>query len=182
MDSRNIYTCDLKRYEKEIGGSKKHSLQLRWLKSFRMCKIYRHKNPLMYLYWRTLYRKLSKITHIQISWTTSIGAGFYIAHYGRIIINPKAIIGSNVNISTGVIIGQENRGKRKGVPVIGNEVWIGANAVIVGNVRIGSDVLIAPNSYVNCDVPDHSIVLGNPCQIRHKLNATESYVENKISL
>lgn len=182
MDIKNIYTCDLKRYENEIEGGKTHSLQLRWLKSFRMCKIYRHKNPLMYLYWRSLYRKLSKITHIQISWTTSIGAGFYISHYGRIIVNPKAIIGNNVNISTGVIIGQENRGKRQGVPIIGNEVWIGANAVIVGNIRIGSDVLIAPNSYVNCDVPDHSIVLGNPCQIRHKLNATESYVENKVSL
>ena len=106
MDIKNIYTCDLKRYENEIEGGKKHSLQLRWLKSFRMCKIYRHKNPLMYLYWRSLYRKLSKITHIQISWTTSIGAGFYIAHYGRIIVNPKAIIGNNVNISAGVIIGR----------------------------------------------------------------------------
>lgn len=41
-------------------------------------------------------------------------------------------------------------GGRQGTPVIGNEVWIGINAAIVGNVTIGDDVLIAPNSYVNC--------------------------------
>ena len=51
---------------------------------------------------------------------------------------------------------------RKGTPVIGDEVWIGINSTIVGNVKIGNDVLISPNSFVNCDIPDHSIVFGNP--------------------
>lgn len=97
-----------------------------------------------------------------------------------ITINPKAILGKNINIHKGVTIGQENRGKRKGVPIIGNEVWIGINSTIVGNVSIGNDVLIAPNSYVNCDVPDHSIVIGNPCIIKHRDNATEDYINNRI--
>lgn len=78
------------------------------------------------------------------------------------------------------MIGQENRGKRKGTPIIGNEVWIGANAVIVGNVKIGNDVLIAPLSYVNFDVPDHSIVVGNPAKIISKEYATKDYINNKI--
>lgn len=43
---------------------------------------------------------------------------------------------------------------------------------------VGDDVLIAPNSYVNCDVPSHSIVFGNPCIIKHKDNATEGYINN----
>ena len=77
-------------------------------------------------------------------------------------------------------IGQENRGVRKGSPVIGDCVWIGINAAIVGNVKIGNDVLIAPNSYVNCDVPDHSVVFGNPCIIKHRDNATEDYINNKV--
>lgn len=85
-----------------------------------------------------------------------------------------------MNIATECTIGQENRGKRRGVPIIGDEVWIGTNAVIVGAVRIGTDVLIAPNSYVNCDIPDHSVVFGNPCVIRHKDDATREYVTNKI--
>lgn len=66
-----------------------------------------------------------------------------------------------------------------GAPVISDNVWIGTNAVIVGAVHMGTDVLIAPNSYVNCDVPEHSIVLGNLCVIKHRLNVTESY-ENDI--
>lgn len=71
-------------------------------------------------------------------------------------------------------------GGRRGAPVIGNEVWIGINAVIVGKVTIGDDVLIAPNSYVNCDVPSHSIVFGNPCIIKHRENATEGYINRKV--
>lgn len=63
---------------------------------------------------------------------------------------------------------------------IGNEVWIGINAAIVGNVTIGDDVLIAPNSHVNCDVPSHSIVFGNPCIIKHRENATEGYIDSKV--
>lgn len=57
---------------------------------------------------------------------------------------------------------------------------MGVNATIVGSIIIGDDVLIAPNSYVNCDVPSHSVVFGNPCIIKHKENATESYINNKI--
>lgn len=71
-------------------------------------------------------------------------------------------------------------GGRQGAPVIGNEVWIGINAAIVGKITIGDDVLIAPNSYVNCDVPSHSIVFGNPCIIKHRENATEGYINRKV--
>lgn len=130
--------------------------------------------------WRTVYRRLTRITQIQVPLFTNIGEGFYIGQCVRIIINPKAVIGKNVNISTGCTIGQENRGKRMGALVISDNVWIGTNAVIVGAVHIGTDVLIAPNSYVNCDVPEHSIVLGNPCVIKHRLNATEGYVNDIV--
>ena len=69
------------------------------------------------------------------------------------------MIGKNINIATGVTVGQKNRGERKGCPIIGDNVWIGTNSVIVGNITIGTDVLIAPLAYVNFDVPDHSIFL-----------------------
>lgn len=71
-------------------------------------------------------------------------------------------------------------GGRQGAPVIGNEVWIGINAAIVGKITIRDDVLIAPNSYVNCDVPSHSIVFGNPCIIKHRENATEGYIDRRV--
>ena len=122
-------------------------------------------NLLSKYYYKIKLRHISNKTQIQILPETTIGEGFYIGHLGRIIINPKCKLGKNINVSTGVVIGQENRGKREGVPTIKNECWIGPNAVIVGNITIGNDVLIAPLSYVNFDVPDHSIVIGIPGKI-----------------
>ena len=124
--------------------------------------------------------RLSRKYHFQIPYDTNIGKGFYLAHFGRVIIHPKAVIGYNVNVSTGVVIGTHFRGKRKGAPTIGNFVWIGANAVIVGNINIGNNVLIAPGAYVNFDVPDGSIVIGNPGLIRRAPGATLSYINNTI--
>lgn len=112
-----------------------------------------------------------------IPFATSIGPGFYIGHFGTVIINAKTQIGKNVNVAPGVTIGQVNRGKRMGTPVIGNSVWIGANAVIVGNISIGDDVLIAPGAYVNDDVPAHSVVMGNPSKIVSS-NGTNGYIAN----
>ena len=92
----------------------------------------------------------------------------------------KVKIGKNCNIMHGVTIAQANRGKHVGVPEIGNEVWIGTNAVIVGKIKVGNNVLIAPNVYLNTDVPDNSVVVGNPAQIISKLNATEDYINHKV--
>lgn len=161
-----------------------------WVKSFIFTPgftyivIYRKargsKNILSKIIYRIWLRILQMIYHFQIPYQTEIGEGFYIGHFGNIIINSKAKLGKNVNITTGVVIGQTNRGKKQGVPTIGSEVWIGANSVIVGNIKIGNNVLIAPNSYINFDVPDNSIVIGNPAKIKFDLRATEGYVHNKI--
>lgn len=100
--------------------------------------------------------------------------------FGAYSLNPNAIIGKNVNVATGVTIGQENRRARKGCPQIGDRVWIGTNAVVVGNIQIGNNVLIAPLSNVNFNVPDHTIVIGNPARMIPCENATESYIENIV--
>ena len=101
----------------------------------------------------------------EISPTTAIGPGFYLGHFGGVVISPRAVLGSNINIAQGVTIGAASRGARRGAPTLGNRVWVGANAVIVGRVTIGDDALIGPGAYVNFDVPAMSIVIGNPGQI-----------------
>jgi serine O-acetyltransferase len=110
-----------------------------------------------------------------------IGKGFYIGHFGTIIVSNNSVIGKNCNIATGVTIGASRRGLKKGAPVLGDYVWIGTNAIIVGGITIGSDVLIAPGAYVNFDVPDHSIVLGNPGKIIPRENATEGHINNTLN-
>lgn len=178
----SIFKKDLYRYYGEGGEPflKKvfRPLELQYIAIFRkanMCKFL----PLKLFYMLRL-RKMSNKTQIQIPARTSIGEGFYIGHFGRVIIHPDAKLGKNINVSTGVTIGIENRGKRKGVPQISDNCWIGANAVIVGNIKIGSDVLIAPLTYVNFDVPDHSIVIGTPGRIIPRENATADYICNRI--
>lgn len=121
-----------------------------------------------------LYR-LSKKYGLEISPKCTIGKGLYMGHPYNITIGEGVIIGKNVNIHKGCTIGKSNRGKI-GSPVIGDNVYIGINSTIVGNVHVGNDVLIAPNSYVNIDIPDHSVVIGNPAIIHSKINATENYV------
>ena len=117
---------------------------------------------------------------VELNYKTLIGPGLYIGHPYGITINPTVVIGKNCNIHKGVTIGQENRGIREGTPTIGDEVWIGVNSTIVGKISIGDDVLIAPNTYVNRDIPSHSIVFGNPCIVKNRENATEQYINNKI--
>ena len=109
-----------------------------------------------------------------------IGPGLYLGHAHNINVSPLAKIGKNCNLNKGCTIGRENRGKRIGAPTLGDDVWVGSNSMVVGNIHIGSDVLIAPNAYVNFDVPDHSIVIGNPAKIIKKENATDSYITMRI--
>lgn len=121
-----------------------------------------------------LYR-LSRKYGLEISPRAEIGEGLYLGHPYNITVGEGVILGKNVNLHKGCTIGRSNRGN-VGSPVIGNRVFIGINSVVVGNVQIGDDVLIAPNSYVNFEVPDHSVVIGNPGIIHHRENATENYV------
>lgn len=115
---------------------------------------------------------------IQIPRTVKIGAGFLIPHHGGIVLNSKSIIGANCTLMHNVTLGNTKRGSRQGAPTIGDSVYIGPGAVIVGKIQIGNNVLIAPNSYINIDIPSDSIVLGNPCIIKPDKNATSGYINN----
>ena len=102
---------------------------------------------------------------ISISPRTQIGSGFYICHFGGIIINQSAVIGKNCNISHEVTVGRANRGARKGIPVIGDNVYIGPGAKVIGNIRIGNNVAIGANSVVTKDVPNNGVVVGIPGKV-----------------
>ena len=110
-----------------------------------------------------------------LSPTTAIGPGFYLGHFGGVVISPYAVLGANVNIAQGVTIGAASRGARKGTPILGDRVWVGAHAILVGKINVGNDALIAPGAYVNFDVPAHGLVLGNPGRVV-AMTGSEGYV------
>lgn len=127
---------------------------------------------------RYKYKQLTFKYMYQIPRLTKIGKGLQISHFGTCLVHTKAVFGENCYFSHNIAVGVSKRGPKQGVPTVGNRVWIGANAIVMGNITIGDDVLIAGNSFVNVDVPAHSIVLGNPAKIIPRDNATEGYILN----
>lgn len=146
----------------------------------RKCELYRGKNKLIFILYRIVYEHYMIKYGVDIGSKTEIGSGFIIRHIGGIAINNEVKIGNNVEILQGVTIGYERRGNRKGNPTIGNNVWIGSNSIIVGNITLGNNVLVAPGTFINFDVPDNSIVIGNPGRVIRKKNAVENYVINVL--
>lgn len=124
---------------------------------------------------RLILERLKYKLGLSIPYQTKIGSGFYIGHFGGIVINASAIIGKNCNISQGVTLGQANRGKNKGYPVIGDNVYIGPGAKIFGSVNIGNNVAIGANCVVNKDIPDNAVVVGVPGRIV-SYNGSNDYV------
>lgn len=150
--------------------------------------IFRHN--LRFLYWlrraeqgdflgKVWCYRYSRKYGLEISPEAQIKRGLYLGHPYNITVGSNCVIGENVNLHKGCTIGSTS-GDNWGSPVIGNYVWIGINAIVIGKITIGDDVLIAPGAYVNFDVPPHSVVLGNPGRIHHKENATQDYIENRV--
>lgn len=132
------------------------------------------------LVFRLLHRRYFYKYGLQIGLNRNIGPGLYIGHFGNVLVHVNARLGQNCNLGPGVNIGQVNRGARRGCPTIGNRVWIGTGAVLVGRITIGDNVLIAPNSFVSSDVPSDSIVVGNPPRIMRSREATLGYIESTL--
>lgn len=112
---------------------------------------------------------------ISISPDASIGTGFYIGHFGGIVINQAAVIGNNCNISQDVTIGQINRGAAAGCPIIGNDVYIGPGAKIIGRIHVGDRAAIGANAVVIHDVPASTAVGGIPARVISE-KGSEGYV------
>jgi len=99
-----------------------------------------------------------------ISAAANIGHGLYMTHIGGIHVHPDVIIGENCNLAHQVTIGASAMG-RKGVPKIGNNVYIGTGAVIIGKIRIGDGAKIAANTLVMTNVPEGATLMGVPGRV-----------------
>lgn len=118
-----------------------------------------------------------------IHYTTSIGPGLYIGHWGGVIINPQCKIGNNVNLSPGVLLGQDyNKGSKEfAYPVVGDRVFLANSAKVIGNVTIGNDAVVGINSVLLKDIDDNAVAVGAPAEIiSHK--GSSAYVGSYINI
>lgn len=149
-------------------------------KFYRRLFYYRMLSKKKSVLFRVLNYFLTSKTSIEIPTTVILGKGVLFLHPYGITFNSKVIAGDNLTIMKGVTLGNSKTGKI-GSPIIGNNVYVGLNSTIVGGVHIGNDVMIAPNTFVNFDVPDGCLVLGNPGVIHKKEKASSSYLINSIN-
>lgn len=116
--------------------------------------------------WMLLWQKVIEMTTgISIPASAKIGHSMYIGHFGGIIFNQDTVMGNHCNISQQVTIGVSGIGERRGVPIIGNNVFIAANSIVAGKITIGDDVMIGACSFVNTDVEAGCTVLGVPAKV-----------------
>ncbi|WP_435577749.1 serine O-acetyltransferase [Gilvibacter sp.] len=143
--------------------------------------IYRSKLPgflkRIFLFFGLFWQKYIEIVAgISLPYSASIGRSCYIGHFGGIIINANAVIGEDCNISQGVTVGVSGRGADRGVPTIGDRVYIGANAVVAGNIAIGNDAVIAACSLVTQAVAAGTTVAGVPAK-KISDNNSSAYIQ-----
>ncbi len=117
---------------------------------------------------RLLHRFSQAMAGMDLPSTIDAGPGLLLVHGWGLVVNWKAKIGSNVTLFNGVVIGQKDTitetGRRTRYPVIGNDVWIGPHAIVIG-VSVGDGAIIGPGSVVTKDVPAGCVVAGNPASI-----------------
>lgn len=95
---------------------------------------------------------------INFSTNAEIGPGLYIGHFGGIFLHGN--MGRHCSVGQGVTIGYKGAGKSAGVPTLGDHVYVGAGAVVIGDIRVGNRVVIGANTTVVKDVPDGYRVVG----------------------
>ncbi len=144
------------------GSAFKHTF---WM---RTCRFARSQPLLRLLAYPIARRLLTHYTYkfgISIPFETKIDSGFYIGHFGGIVVNEACVIGKNCNISRGVTLGVSNRGEKAGCPTVGDNVYIGPGVKIIGAVRVGNHAAIGANAVVTSDIPDYGVAVGIPARV-----------------
>lgn len=117
------------------------------------------------LVYKILYKLVQIVAGVELPCEVVVGRGFVIDHFGGIVISGYARFGDHCRIRNGVVVGL-SRTDEPCAPVFGNHVDIGAGAKVLGPIRIGNNVLIGANAVVVCDVPDNCVAVGVPAVVK----------------
>jgi serine O-acetyltransferase len=130
------------------------SFWMRVAKHFDDNKILRIFPKIMYLYYKRAYAS-------DINYRADIGYGFCIHHVFATTFGEKVVIGNNFTMLHSVTIG----GKNGQYPKIGDDVYLGPGCCVLGDITVGNNVVVGANAVVTKDIPDNAIVVGNPGKV-----------------
>ena len=107
------------------------------------------------------------VTNIELPPEAVIGPGLFIAHTGYVVLGPRVVLGRHCTLTHGVTIGHAGGGDQSWLecPVIGDRVYIGPGAAVIGAVTVGDDALIGVNAVVTREVPRRGVAVGNPARV-----------------
>jgi len=138
------------------------------------------KLTLLYPFFKFMLLRVRYKYGIAIPEYTKIGPGFFINRFGGVMINGDAVIGANVNITHGAMIGQSNRGDRAGSPTIGDRVMLAAGCKVIGRISVGDDAVIGANAVVARDVPGKAVMGGIPAK-QISMEGSTGYINRQVS-
>lgn len=119
---------------------------------------------------RLLARLLATVsrawTGVEIHPAARVGKGFFIDHGAGVVIGETAVVGDHCFLFHNVTLGGTGKYDGQRHPVLGDHVFIGTNAILLGPIRVGDHAKIGANALIiNHDVPSHSTVVGTPARI-----------------
>ena len=150
--------------------------------NYRKAQVYtRSHNPLVKYFWKYKWLRIRKKTHCQVSLYADIGKGLRFLHDGPRLVVCGSKLGENCTLGINTVIGLTYSASDGAAefPTIGDRVYVGHNATIVGGVKIGNDVVVACNAFVNRDIPSHSVVIGNNTII-HQESPSLRYLRHNL--
>ncbi|HEY5742209.1 MAG TPA: hypothetical protein VIS99_06685 [Terrimicrobiaceae bacterium] len=152
----------------------------RWQRTIRS----RILGSIIFLILAALYRLVRNVYGIELPYRVDAGRRLHIGPQGGIVIHPGSVFGDDCTIKQNVTIGAVTGADFwNEAPKFGSRVEVGPGAVIIGRIRIGDDVMIAPNSLVMVNVPSNSTVTGNPARvIPMKKGAAREDLDRHIAL
>jgi serine O-acetyltransferase len=120
--------------------------------------------------WHTLMRRIARVRHTfwsvitqsDVDLQATLGKGLMLPHPNGVVIHGEARIGDDCMIMQQVTVGMIDEGE---VPVIGNRVYIGAGAKIIGKLTVGDGARIGANAVVVNDVPTNATAVGIPARL-----------------
>lgn len=172
-DFRRVYTKSAYR------GKLRRIFFCLWSQGFQAIAGYRISRWLVLRHIPGIYLIIQRVieitTGISLPPEAQIGKGLRIPHFGGIIVHSDANIGNFCTISHGVTIGNQKPGGKS--PRIGNNVFICADAKVLGDISIGDNCIIGTNAVVLESMPDNSIIAGMPARVVKKIENKEAYRE-----